>query len=40
MFALEQCKGRTAVMMVIDREVEVDAMLQCEATGGEKDQQH
>ncbi|MGH0166417.1 UNVERIFIED_CONTAM: hypothetical protein FKN15_050768 [Acipenser sinensis] len=37
MFALEQCKGRTAVMMVIDREVEVDAMLQCEATGDPKE---
>ncbi|MGH0145951.1 UNVERIFIED_CONTAM: hypothetical protein FKN15_007543 [Acipenser sinensis] len=30
MIALEQCKGRTAIMMVIDREVEVDGMLQCE----------
>ncbi|MGH0143576.1 UNVERIFIED_CONTAM: hypothetical protein FKN15_000350 [Acipenser sinensis] len=39
MFALEQCKGRMAVMMVIDREVEVDAMLQCEATG-DPDESH
>ncbi|MGH0131242.1 UNVERIFIED_CONTAM: hypothetical protein FKN15_055168 [Acipenser sinensis] len=37
MFAFEQCKGRTAVMMVIDREVEVDAVLQCEATGDSKE---